>query len=104
RGSGSPPTPEAPTRPRPAPSRLISPGACSPLHPRESATLPGRMRICLVYDCLFPYTVGGAERWYRNLADRLVAAGHDVTYLTLTQWDDGVAPDLPGVEVHTVGP
>ena len=26
------------------------------------------MRICLVYDCLFPYTVGGAERWYRNLA------------------------------------
>ncbi|MEA2371197.1 MAG: hypothetical protein QOH12_1591 [Solirubrobacteraceae bacterium] len=62
------------------------------------------MRICLVYDCLFPYTVGGAERWYRNLADRLVAAGHDVTYLTLTQWDDGVAPDLPGVEVHAVGP
>ena len=26
------------------------------------------MRICLVYDCLFPHTVGGAERWYRNLA------------------------------------
>ena len=31
------------------------------------------MRICLVYDCLFPYTVGGAERWYRNLAERLAA-------------------------------
>ena len=26
------------------------------------------LRICLVYDCLYPYTVGGAERWYRNLA------------------------------------
>jgi glycosyltransferase involved in cell wall biosynthesis len=62
------------------------------------------MRICLVYDCLFPYTVGGAERWYRNLAERLVAAGHTVTYLTLTQWDDGVAPDLPGVDVVSVGP
>jgi len=62
------------------------------------------MRVCLVYDCLFPYTVGGAERWYRNLADRLLAAGHEVTYLTLTQWDDGVAPDLPGVDVRTVGP
>ncbi len=62
------------------------------------------MRICLVYDCLFPYTVGGAERWYRNLAERLVAAGHDVTYLTLTQWDDGVEPDLPGVDVRSVGP
>ena len=33
------------------------------------------MRICLVYDCLFPYTVGGAERWYRNLAARLAADG-----------------------------
>ncbi len=31
------------------------------------------MRVCLVYDCLFPHTVGGAERWYRNLAERLAA-------------------------------
>ena len=29
------------------------------------------VRVCLVYDCLFPHTVGGAERWYRNLAERL---------------------------------
>jgi hypothetical protein len=28
------------------------------------------MRICVVYDCLFPHTIGGAERWYRNLAER----------------------------------
>jgi glycosyltransferase involved in cell wall biosynthesis len=62
------------------------------------------MRVCLVYDCLFPYTVGGAERWYRNLAERLAAAGHEVTYLTLTQWDGGAAPDLPGVDVRAVGP
>ena len=27
------------------------------------------MRICLVFDCLYPHTVGGAERWYRNLAE-----------------------------------
>jgi glycosyltransferase involved in cell wall biosynthesis len=45
------------------------------------------MRICIVYDCLYPYTVGGAERWYRNLAERLAADGHEVTYLTLRQWD-----------------
>ncbi len=31
------------------------------------------MRICIVYDCLFPWTYGGAERWYRNLAERLAA-------------------------------
>jgi len=62
------------------------------------------VRICVVYDCLFPWTVGGAERWYRNLAERLAAEGHDVTYLTLTQWDADDAPDLPGVEVVTAGP
>ncbi|WP_249009841.1 glycosyltransferase [Conexibacter sp. DBS9H8] len=62
------------------------------------------MRICLVYDCLFPYTVGGAERWYRNLALRLVADGHQVTYLTLCQWAPGTVVDLPGVDVRCVGP
>jgi glycosyltransferase involved in cell wall biosynthesis len=62
------------------------------------------MRICLVYDCLFPHTVGGAERWYRNLALRLAADGHDVTYLTLRQWGRHEEPDLPGVRVVVAGP
>src|SRR5215207_661414 len=62
------------------------------------------MRICLVYDCLFPHTVGGAERWYRNLALRLAADGHDVTYLTLRQWRRGERADLPGVLVISAGP
>jgi glycosyltransferase involved in cell wall biosynthesis len=63
------------------------------------------MRICVVYDCLFPLTVGGAERWYRNLAERLAEEGHDVTYLTLRQWDRGDPPDIDGsVQVVAVGP
>lgn len=62
------------------------------------------MRICLVYDCLFPHTVGGGERWYRSLAERLAADGHRVTYLTLRQWDRGSDPDVPGVDVRVVGP
>jgi len=62
------------------------------------------MRICLVYDCLFPYTVGGGERWYRNLAQRLAADGHEVTYLTLRQWDRGERGEVPGVRVVTAGP
>jgi glycosyltransferase involved in cell wall biosynthesis len=62
------------------------------------------MRICLVYDCLFPYTVGGAERWYRNVGERLAADGHDVTYLTLRQWDRGERAAVPGVGVVAVGP
>jgi glycosyltransferase involved in cell wall biosynthesis len=62
------------------------------------------VRICLVYDCLFPHTVGGAERWYRALAERLASEGHDVTYLTLRQWDRGVDPGVPGVRVVAAGP
>jgi glycosyltransferase involved in cell wall biosynthesis len=59
----------------------------------------------LIYDCLFPYTVGGAERWYRNLAERLVAEGHEVTYLTLRQWERGEQLDLdPRVRVVCAGP
>ena len=62
------------------------------------------MRICLVYDCLYPYTVGGAERWYRNLGERLAAEGHDVTMLTLRQWPRGERADFDGVDVRVVGP
>jgi glycosyltransferase involved in cell wall biosynthesis len=62
------------------------------------------MRVCLVYDCLFPNTIGGAERVYRNLSERLAEHGHEVTYLTLRQWERGDEPDIPGVEVVAVGP
>jgi glycosyltransferase involved in cell wall biosynthesis len=62
------------------------------------------VRVCLVYDCLYPYTVGGGERWLRALAERLASQGHEVTYLTLRQWEEGEHPDVPGVEVVAVGP
>ncbi len=63
------------------------------------------MRICIVYDCLYPYTIGGGERWYRNLAERLAIEGHEVTYVTLRQWDRGTALDLDErVRVVTAGP
>lgn len=63
------------------------------------------MRVCVVYDCLFPHTIGGGERWYRSLSARLATEGHEVTYLTLRQWPRGAAPDAPaGVAVRTAGP
>jgi glycosyltransferase involved in cell wall biosynthesis len=63
------------------------------------------MRICLIYDCLYPHTVGGAERWYRDLAERLAADGHDVTYLTLRQWPRGERAQIDArVRVRTAGP
>jgi glycosyltransferase involved in cell wall biosynthesis len=62
------------------------------------------MRVCIVYDCLFPFTVGGAERWYRNLAERLGRDGHDVTYITLRQWPREAPPQIAKVRVVAVGP
>jgi glycosyltransferase involved in cell wall biosynthesis len=62
------------------------------------------MRVCIVYDCLYPYTIGGAERWYRNLAERLAADGHEVTFLTRRQWERGDEPAIPGVRVVAVSP
>jgi glycosyltransferase involved in cell wall biosynthesis len=62
------------------------------------------MRICIVFDCLFPYTVGGGERWYRGLAERLAREGHEVTYLTLRQWERGARGELEGVRIRTAGP
>src|SRR5262249_39641170 len=50
------------------------------------------------------WTVGGAERWYRNLAERLAAEGHRVTYLTLRQWERGERVELAGSRVVTAGP
>jgi glycosyltransferase involved in cell wall biosynthesis len=63
------------------------------------------MRLCVVYDCLFPYTVGGGERWYRNLIERLADEGHEVTYVTLRQWEHGESLDLdPRISVVVAGP
>ena len=55
------------------------------------------MKIAIVYDCLFPNTVGGAERWYRNLAERL-GESHSVTYLTRRQWGE----EGPGTSFETL--
>lgn len=62
------------------------------------------MRVCILYDCLYPWTIGGAERWYRQIAEAHTAAGNEVTYLTLRQWDPGDEPNIPGVRVVAVGP
>ena len=68
--------------------------------PVESDTSLAGRRIAVVYDCLFPYTVGGGERWYRRLAEGLLAAQAEITYLTRCQWDE--PPDIPGVRVIAV--
>jgi glycosyltransferase involved in cell wall biosynthesis len=61
------------------------------------------LRVCIVYDRLYPWSIGGAERWYRLLAEHLAAAGHHVTYLTSRQWPAAEEPTVPGVRVLAVG-
>ena len=67
--------------------------------PVEVADSSDRLKVCLVYDHLFPQTVGGAERWMRDLALYLASIGHDVTYLTMRHWDESEPPPLLGIRV-----
>lgn len=62
------------------------------------------MRIGITYDCLYPWTVGGGERWLRNVAEALAVEGHDVTYITRVQWNPGEPVHVPGVRVRAVAP
>jgi glycosyltransferase involved in cell wall biosynthesis len=56
------------------------------------------LRVCLVYDHLYPATIGGGERWMHDLALALARDGHEVTYLTMRHWDSR-PPVLEGVEI-----
>jgi glycosyltransferase involved in cell wall biosynthesis len=66
------------------------------------ATPNARQRVCIIYDCLYPYTIGGAEKWYRELASSFVSQGDEVVYLTRKQWEEDAPPAIDGVEVVAV--
>jgi len=65
---------------------------------RKTGEERGLLRVCIVYDHIYPTTIGGGERWLHAVAIRLAAQGHRVTYLTLRHWSSE-PPELPGVEV-----
>ena len=61
-----------------------------------------RLRIAFVYDALFPYVKGGAERRYHELARRL-SQRHDVHMVSWTWWDGAPDESLNGLTLHGVG-
>jgi glycosyltransferase involved in cell wall biosynthesis len=61
------------------------------------------VRVCIVYDHLYPATIGGGERWLHDLALALAREGHQVTYLTMRHWE-GRPPELDGVEIVALVP
>ena len=60
------------------------------------------MKIAFVYDALYPYLNGGAEKRYHELATRL-RARHEIHYLSWRFWDGEPDPALDGITLHGVG-
>ena len=66
---------------------------------REHAGERDGLSICLVYDHLYPQTVGGAERWMRDLGLDLARTGNEVTHVTMRHWSPESPPDSSDVRV-----
>jgi glycosyltransferase involved in cell wall biosynthesis len=63
------------------------------------------VRVCVLYDHVYPATAGGGEKWLHDVAAAVAAAGHDVTYVTMRHWEaDGQPPAIPGVRVVGIAP
>ncbi|HEV7667301.1 MAG TPA: glycosyltransferase family 4 protein [Thermoanaerobaculia bacterium] len=60
-----------------------------------------RLSILLLYDCIYPGSVGGVEHRNYELARALAARGHRVT---LAGFADGKDTPAPGVETLPLGP
>jgi glycosyltransferase involved in cell wall biosynthesis len=59
------------------------------------------MNILLLYDCIYPQSVGGVEHRNHELARALAARGHRVT---LAGFADAYSEPFPGAEILPVGP
>jgi glycosyltransferase involved in cell wall biosynthesis len=59
------------------------------------------MNILLLYDCIYPRSVGGVEHRNHELARALAVRGHRVT---LAGFADAPSEPSPGVEILPVGP
>jgi glycosyltransferase involved in cell wall biosynthesis len=60
------------------------------------------MRIAFVYDALYPYVRGGAERRYHELGLRLRDA-HDVHFVSWRWWEGPSRTSIDGMTFHGVG-
>ena len=60
------------------------------------------MKIALVYDALYPFTTGGAEKRYHELGRRL-AARHEVHFVSWQHWQGPPRMENDGLSYHGVG-
>ncbi|MGE5832538.1 MAG: glycosyltransferase family 4 protein, partial [Methanomicrobiales archaeon] len=62
------------------------------------------MRIAFLYDCVYPYTIGGVERRVLELGRRLAARGHEVHHFGMQFWDGPPVIEREGIRIHGVCP
>ncbi len=60
------------------------------------------MKIGCVYDNIYPYTIGGAEKREWELATRLAMKGHEVHLFSMKYWDGPSVFVKEGVYLHGV--
>jgi len=62
------------------------------------------MRIAFLYDCIYPYVIGGVERRTWEMGRRLATRGHEVHLLGMKFWDGPRVIGRDGVRIHGVSP
>lgn len=62
------------------------------------------MRIAFLYDCVYPYKIGGVERRVWELARRLVKRGHEVHLFGMKFWEGPGTIGREGVVIHGICP
>jgi glycosyltransferase involved in cell wall biosynthesis len=62
------------------------------------------MRIAYLYDCVYPYTIGGVERRILDMGTRLAARGHEVHHFGMKFWDGPATLEREGIRIHGVTP
>ena len=61
-----------------------------------------KKKIALVYDAIFPYVTGGAEKRFFEVGKRLVADGYDVHLYGMKSWDGADTISQSGMTLHGI--
>ena len=61
------------------------------------------MRIAYVYDAVYPWIKGGAEKRIYEIAKRLVEGGHEVHWFGIKWWDGEEDIAMDGIHLHGIG-
>jgi glycosyltransferase involved in cell wall biosynthesis len=62
------------------------------------------MRIAYVYDAVYPYVKGGAEKRVYEIGKRLAERGHEVHWYGMKCWENGDVLESDGITMHGVCP